>query len=235
MIDVPAVSIVLPVYQCRPALDELHRRLTATLESAGTPFEIIFVDDASPDGSGQSINALCAEDARVRVIVHEARRGQHAALVTGLAASRGEAVVTLDADLQDPPEAIPDLLRALASGYGAVYAGRRGRYEPVTRLATSWLFKHAVSIVTGMPSDAGAFIAMRRDVAQRIVQCPGDPPYVTAAAAWEGRPVASLPVLRQPRRGGATSYTAAMRLALAMRALGQALRWRLARSLRRRP
>jgi glycosyltransferase involved in cell wall biosynthesis len=231
--SVPAVSVVLPVYRCESTLTELHRRLVDVFDSLGMPFELIFIDDASPDRSVDVLQPLVSSDPRVRLIAHETRRGQHAALLTGLAASRGDAVVTMDADLQDPPEAIPNLLRALESGHGAVYAGRRGHYESRARLATSWVFKHAISIMTGMPSDAGSFIAMRSDVARRVVDCPGDPPYVTAAAAWEGRPVTSVPVVRQPRHGGATSYTAAMRLQLGMKSLGQALRWRLTRLARR--
>jgi glycosyltransferase involved in cell wall biosynthesis len=233
--EIPAVSVVLPVYRCRPMLDELHRRLVAALESIDTRFELIFVDDASPDGSNERLQALAARDPRVRLITHGIRLGQHAALLDGLASSRGQVVVTLDADLQDPPEAIPDLLRALADGYGAVYAGRRGRYESRARLATSWVFKHAISLVTGMPADAGAFIAMRRDVASRILTFPGSPPYVTAAAAWAGRPVASVPVVRGVRPGGESSFTAGMRMEMGAKALAQAVRWRLTRVPRQDP
>jgi polyisoprenyl-phosphate glycosyltransferase len=225
--DVPAVSVVLPVYLCRPMLDELHRRLVAALETSGDPFEIIFVDDASPDGSVELLQALAARDSRVRVLTLNIRSGQHAALLAGLAASLGQTVVTLDADLQDPPEAIPALLRALAGGYGAAYAGRRGRYESRGRLVTSWVFKHMISLITGMPADAGAFIAMRRVVVNRVVAAPGHPPYVTAAAAWAGRPVVCVPVARAVRPGGRSSYTAGMRLGLAAKALAQAVRWRL--------
>jgi glycosyltransferase involved in cell wall biosynthesis len=230
--DAPAVSVVLPVYRCRPMLDELHRRLAAVLDGLDTRFEIIFVDDASPDGSYELLQALASRDTRVRVSAHGVRSGQHAALLTGLAASRGQIVVTMDADLQDPPEAIPGLLRTLAEGYAAVYAGRRGRYESRTRLATSWLFKHAISLVTGMPADGGSFIAMRREVADRVPACAGRPPYVTAAVAWAGRPVVSVPVIRGVRREGRSSFTARMRLSMAARAIAHAVRWRLGRMAR---
>jgi glycosyltransferase involved in cell wall biosynthesis len=225
----PAVSVVLPVYGCRPALDELHRRLVAAHETLGTTYEIIFVDDASPDGAADHLRTLAGRDSRVRLVAHRRRRGQHAALVSGMSASRGEVVVTLDADLQDPPEAIPDLLRALSSGRNVVYAARRGVYESRARLITSWVFKRAMFILTAMPPDAGSYIAMRRGVADRVVACPGNPPYVTAAAAWAGGPVASVPVRRGARQGGTSSYTPGMRLGLAARALAQAVRWRLAR------
>jgi glycosyltransferase involved in cell wall biosynthesis len=232
MSEQPAVSVVLPVYGCRPALDELHRRLVAALDPLATPYEIIFVDDASPDGAAGHLRTLAGRDSRVRLVAHPRRLGQHAALLRGLSESRGQVVVTLDADLQDPPEAIPDLLRTLLSGYNVVYAGRRGVYESRARLITSWIFKRAMSMLTGMPSDAGSYIAMRRDVADRVVACPGNPPYVTAAASWAGRPVASVPVRRGARRDGTSSYTPGMRFGLAARALAQAVRWRLARVTR---
>jgi glycosyltransferase involved in cell wall biosynthesis len=228
----PAVSVVLPVYLCRPLLDQLYQRLVAALEALGSGFELVFVDDASPDGSIECLQAIAARDGRVCIIAHGTRRGQHAALLSGIVQSRGQAVVTMDADLQDPPEAIPALLRALTAGYGVVYAGRRGRYESRVRLATSWVFKHAMSLITGMPANGGSFMAMRRDVADRIVACPGNPPYVTAAAAWAGRPVASVPVVRAARPGGGSSYSAIARLKVALRALAQAIRWRLQRTPR---
>jgi glycosyltransferase involved in cell wall biosynthesis len=225
--DAPAVSVVLPVYRNQTTLDELHRRLVATMEASGRPFEILFVNDACPDGSIDVLRALAGRDPRVRVVALEVRAGQHAALRTGLAHSYGRVVVTLDADLQDPPEAIPVLLAALDAGYGAVYAGRRGRYEHPRRLASSWVFKHALSLVAGMPADAGAFIAMRRDVADRVVALPDRTPFITAAVAFAGRPVASVPVVRAPRPDGHSSYTAGMRLWTAVTALAQAIRWRL--------
>ena len=123
----------------------------------GGCFELLFVNDNCPDGSLDGAAALAGRDARVRVIALDVRGGQMAALRAGIAAARGRTVVTMDADLQDPPEAIPRLLAALDDGgFGAVYAGRRGRYESSRRLVSSWVFKHAISLVTGMPADAGS-------------------------------------------------------------------------------
>ncbi len=226
------VSVVLPVYRNQATLEELHGRLVTTLEASGRPFEILFVNDACPDGSLDVLRALAGRDPRVRVVALEMRAGQHAALRTGLAHSRGHVVVTMDADPQDPPEAIPALLAALESGYGAVYAGRRGRYESRWRLASSWVFKHALSLVAGMPADAGAFIAMRRVVADRVVALPGRAPFITAAVAFAGRPVASVPVVRASRPDGQSSYTAGMRFRTAATALAQAIGWRLSGAAR---
>jgi glycosyltransferase involved in cell wall biosynthesis len=228
----PAVSVVLPVYRNGPTLPELHRRLVATLIGPLQAFEIIYVNDHSPDGSLKVLHALAAEDGRVRVIALDARGGQHAALAAGLRAATGQAVITMDADLQDPPEAIPRLVAMLGQGYGAVYAGRRGRYESWGRLATSRVFKRAMSLIAGMPDDAGAFIAMRRDVAHQAAALPGRAPYVPAAVALAGRPVASIPIVRESRDEVASSYTSGLRVRTAARAIVQALRWRIARVAR---
>jgi glycosyltransferase involved in cell wall biosynthesis len=220
------VSVVLPVYRNGPTLPELHRRLIAALGGPLQPFEILCVNDRSPDGSLEVLQALSAEDGRIRVITLDAHCGQHAALAAGLRAAAGQAVITMDADLQDPPEAIPRLVTTLGQGYGAVFAGRRGRYESWGRLATSRAFKRAMSLIVGMPDDAGAFIAMRCDVAHRAAALPGRVPYIPAAVALVGRPVVSIPVVRSRCDEVGSSYTGGLRAQTAARAIVQALRWR---------
>jgi glycosyltransferase involved in cell wall biosynthesis len=227
----PALSVVLPVYRTRGELPELHRRLREAVGGLGA-VEVIFVNDACPDGSLEVLRHIERADPDVRVLALDQRRGQHEAICEGLAVARGHVVVIMDADLQDPPEAIPALVAKLGDGFGAVYAGRRGRYESRGRLATSWLFKHTVGGITGMPPDAGAFIAMSRAVAARAAALRGTRPYLTAAIALIGRPVTSIPVAREARRTGRSAYTPAMRAGVAARAILQALRWRASSSLR---
>jgi glycosyltransferase involved in cell wall biosynthesis len=226
----PETSVVLPVYRNRQSLDALYTRLVAVLGLNRGTFEIVFVNDCCPDGSLAVLRRLAGRDARVRVVALEERSGQLRALRAGLAAVTGRTVVTMDADLQDLPEAIPQLLAALAGGYAAAYAGRRGRYESSRRLASSWLFKHAMALVTGMPSDAGSFIAMRRDIADRVLAFPDRAPYLAGAVAWavrgsRGQRHTSIPVVRDARPDGCSSYTAGMRLGMGARAL----RWRICR------
>jgi glycosyltransferase involved in cell wall biosynthesis len=231
MIATPEVSVVLPVYRNRLELPELHRRLRQASAMLG-PTELIFVIDACPDGSLDALREIERDDPDVRLLVLKHRRGQHEALCAGLAIARAEIVLTMDADLQDPPEAIPAIVAKLREGFGAVYAGRRGRYESGGRLATSWLFKHALSALTGMPVDAGAFIAMRRDVAARVASLRGSRPYVPAVIAAIGRPVAVVPVVRERRPHGPSAYTPATRAGLAARAIVQVLRWRASSAFR---
>ncbi len=110
------------------------------------------------------LSAWQQRDPRVRLLSHAANRGQHQAVMTGLAAAQGEWSVIMDADLQDPPEALPALLNKGRVGYGAVFAGRRGRYESAGRLLTSRLIKWTMRQLTGLPSDAGIFVAINREL-----------------------------------------------------------------------
>lgn len=224
----PAVSVVLPVFRNREHLGELHRRLRAAV-SPLEPVELVFVNDACPDGSIENLRQLAAADPHVRVIALERRRGQQGALRAGLVEARGRVIVTMDADLQDPPEAIPVLVAKLSEGYGAVYAGRRGRYESAGRMMSSWIFKHLMARLTGMPPDAGAFVAMTRDVVHSLLRDDGRP-YLTAAISQVGHPVVSIPVERAVRPAGRSAFSSAMRLQLGLRALAHAVSSRLIRS-----
>src|SRR5215217_6142157 len=127
---VPRVSVVVPVYRNADTLRELKGRLERALGQDLQPRELIFVNDACDAGSGEVLSDLAGSDGSVTVVDHPANLGQHAAVLTGLERSRGEWTVVLDADLQDPPEAIPRLLAAATPGTEAVFAGRRGEYEP---------------------------------------------------------------------------------------------------------
>lgn len=227
----PDVSVVLPVYRTRDELPELHRRLRAATRGLGA-VELIFVNDACPDGSLEVLHAIAERDADTSIVNLPERQGQHEALCAGLALARGATVVIMDADLQDPPEAIPVLVARLQLGFGAVYAARQGRYESAVRMMSSRLFKQLVGAVTGMPSDAGAFIAMSHTVAARTAALRGTQPYLTAAIALLGRPVSTVPIARAPRASGASAYTPAMRVRLGLRALVQSIRWRVSGAFR---
>ena len=150
------ISVVLPVYRNAEALAALYARLIRVLEAETARFELIFVDDACPAGSGAVLDELVRQDARVRIIRHDRNQGQRLAVWHGLEAARGGVVIAMDADLQDPPEAIPLLLVELCStGAGAVFAGRRGAYQGRVRMATSRLYRSVLQALTGIPGDAG--------------------------------------------------------------------------------
>lgn len=216
----PDVTVVIPVFKNKSSLLELHRRLTTVLDESGD-YEILFVDDACPEGSLEVLRDLAHRDRRVAVIVLENNAGQNRALMMGLAHCQGEVVVTLDADLQDPPEAIPSLLRALGGKAAAVFAGRRGRYESPGRLLSSRAFKWVLHLLSRkrLPSDAGLFLAMKRKVVERLLTFECRDPYLVGLIARTGFPLASYPVVRSPAPGGTSSYTGRMRWCLTWLAL----------------
>jgi glycosyltransferase involved in cell wall biosynthesis len=215
----PEISIVLPVYRNGPVLPELQQQLTAVLEGQAVPYEILYVDDACPEDSLAVLRHLAAADERVAVLALARNVGQNRALLIGLAYARGQAVVLMDADLQDPPAAIPQLLERLQQGPAAVFAGRRGPYESRGRLATSRLIKGLLHLLTlgRLPADAGLFVAMRREMVEWLLAYNLPEPYLLGLMARSGLPLVSLPVERAP--ASRSSYTVEMRLRLALRAL----------------
>jgi len=216
------VSVVAPVHGNAAELPELHRRVVGALD--GRLRELLLVDDASPDDSSDVMERISAADRRVRVIGLAERSGQHEAVLQGLRLTTGSWVVVMDADLQDPPEAIPLLLRRAVEGVDVVFAGRRGSYESRIRLATSRLYKHLQALATGVPRDAGMFFAASRSAVERLLEMRGPPPFVVAMIGRAGLETASVPV-RRSAAGGGSAYSATGRLRSAMRGLRWA-RWR---------
>lgn len=213
------VSVVLPIYRNRATLEELHRRLSTALTAASVSYELIFVDDACPEDSGRAIEDLAVRDPRVRGL-HLARNvGQHRAAWLGLSAARGEWSIVMDADLQDAPESIPALLAAAPSGVDAILAARRGRYEGPVRLFTSRVFKILRERLTGIPRDAGMFLALRRPLVQSILRHDVPRPFLTTMVGLSGRRFITVPVERVRRPRGRSAYSSVERLATAVREL----------------
>ncbi|HEU0103280.1 MAG TPA: glycosyltransferase [Mycobacteriales bacterium] len=218
------LAVVVPVHGNEATLEPLVTGLEGAL--AGRDWRVRLVVDASPDGSADVAARLQGRDARVRVTVLTVNVGQHAALVRGLEDEPdADAWVCMDADLQDPPDALPALLERLASGgVDAVFAGRRGAYESVGRRLTGALHRRALALLTGLPPDAGAFLALGPR-ARGTVLAAGAPSVVVALAGGRLR-VASLPVVRQERAVGASAWTSRARLAQSARTLAWAVRHR---------
>lgn len=200
----PAVSVIVPVYGNAPTLRELAARIASVL----TDHELLFVNDASPDDSAEVLATLEA-----RVVTHERNRGQNAAVLTGFAHARGDTLVVLDADLQDPPEAIPELLRRKAeSGAAIAFASRVGDYASGGRMFTSRLYKRILSRLASVPQGAGLFVALDRDVALRVAAMAPLPSIVAALGLVRAKTIA-VPVARAMRDGSAYSGFARLRLA----------------------
>ena len=226
----PAISVVVPVFGNAETLAELLARVARVLERMSQTFEVVFVDDASPDRSFEVLAELAATDERVVVVRLATNIGQHAAVLEGLRVAKGRSVVVMDADLQDRPESIPDLMAPV--GYAAVFAGRRGRYESRSRLLTSRAFKVLLGRLAGVPSDAGLFVLLTREATDRLLRMPGRDPYVVAMIGCSGLRVTSVPIERAPRPIGRSAYPFRGRVRAAWRALRWTIAWRIGWSRR---
>jgi len=229
----PDVSVVIPLYRTAEAVPELGRRLACALDDAGLTFELLLVDDACPAGSAGAAAALSVADSRAHVVSLARNVGQHAAALAGLARAHGDWSVVMDGDLQDPPEAVPELLRAgRVAGVPVVFAGRRGRYESRTRLLTSRLYKRTLSRLAGVPPDAGIFVALERPVVEKLLTMrTRRRPSLVAMIGCAGFPMRSLPVERAQRPEGESSYSPWGRLRLGWRAVAWVVAWKLGRRL----
>lgn len=205
--EAPEVSIVAPVYRNRESLEELYRRLQGVLDGRSYTFEVLFVDDACPEDSTEALRELARSDNRLFVLKLDQNIGQQRAVLEGLKLVRGKWVVVIDADLQDPPEVIPDLLERLREGPAVVFAARRGRYESTARLLTSRLFKWLLRLLCGVPRGAGLFLAMKREVCERLLEFTLPHPHIVAMIGLAGFPLGSVPVVRERRAVGRSAYT----------------------------
>ena len=198
----PSISVIIPVYRNRETISSLASRVDAVLEDSSRSHEIIFVDDASPDDSWAVIRELAAASPHVRGLRHTRNLSQHDAVLTGLAHASGDVSVTMDADLQDPPEAIPSLLDVLCcSGADVVFAGRIGNYQSWYRMITSRLYRALLlGWLTRLPSDAGMFFAIRRSALARVLALrpPGQASVIGMIAAAQLRSGQRSAVRDQP-------------------------------------
>jgi glycosyltransferase involved in cell wall biosynthesis len=225
---VTTVAVIVPVYGNAATLSPLAERLASAL--TGRTWRLRLVIDASPDDSLAVAGALAAADPRIAVTGLTVNGGQHAALARGLAAEADAgAWVCMDADLQDPPEAVPLLLDRLAAGdVGAVFAGRRGRYESRARRLTGTVHRRLAARLTGLPPDAGAFFAMDARVRTAVLTAVTDDaaPSVVLGVAGARVPLASVPVTREVRPVGRSAWTGRARLRQSARSLAWALQSR---------
>jgi undecaprenyl-phosphate 4-deoxy-4-formamido-L-arabinose transferase len=204
----PDVSVVVPLFNEEATVDELVARITRTLAARGMRFEIVLVNDGSADRTGERLAALAAAEPLVRVCTLSRNFGQAAALCCGIFEAHGAVVVTMDGDLQNPPEEIPRLLDALAPGVDVVTASRSVRHESAWRWLGSRAVHRIARLLVGIDirDFGGQFKAYRREVvdATRTAWAPGKPFF--ALAAWLGFRVVEVPVRHEPRRTGRSRY-----------------------------
>jgi len=205
----PYISVVIPVYNEEDNLPELVRRLLHTLTGMGRSFEIVFVDDGSQDRSWEILTELHQQHPdHLRAIRFNRNFGQHRAIFAGFQAARGQVMVTLDADLQNPPEEIPRLIAKLEEGYDAVGGWRENRHDSMFRRLTSRSMNRLMSWVTGVRlHDYGCMLrAYRREIVDSINQCHESASFIPALANSFAQRIAEIPVSHAQRQGGKSKY-----------------------------
>lgn len=204
------LSVVIPCHDESAVIDATHARLTAVLPLTGMEHEIIYVDDGSHDDTLEKLEGLAARDARVRVIVLSRNFGQQAAMSAGLAAASGSAVVITDADLQDPPEVIPEMVDRWRDGVDVAYGRRRSRDgETRFKLLTASLFHRlfAAAVPYPMPVDTGDFKLVDRAVVDAVNALPERRRYLRSLVPWAGFRHEPVWYDRHPRAAGVTKYS----------------------------
>lgn len=220
--EAPRLSWVLPLFRTADQLHELIRRIHATSNALIDSYEIILVDDACPEGTGAIAETIAMTDTRVKVLRLDSNHGQDAALREGLQLSRGEWTLILDADLQDPPEAIHQVWPLRNSGADAIFVERTGAYSSAGRRLTSRMYRFAVARISRLPRGACLFVLLARSLVDRINAAGVDKQAsLLALIAAAGTRFSSVPVVRSPRAVGVSGYSSFARCTKAARSLWQ--------------
>lgn len=199
----PELSIVVTLFQERPTLEELHGRLTAALSAFGRSYEVIYVDDGSTDGTFDTLERIHEADPRVRAVRLKRNAGQHPAMHAGLSRARGAIVVTMDGDLQNPPEDVPRLVQAVEAGHDVASGRRTARHDSWGRTLPSRLINGMLRRFTGAEiADFGcAFNAYRRDAVEPMLGAIGRQKFTKALVLSGGASVVEVDVGHAPREG----------------------------------
>ena len=214
----PQISVVLPVFNEREILHELHKRLGAVLAGMTATYEIVLVNDGSSDGSWDRILEIATVDRHVKAISLSRNFGHQIAITAGLDAASGEAVVVMDADLQDPPEVIPLMYAKFLEGFDVAYGQRRHREgETWLKKATAKLFYRLVRRLTSLdiPADTGDFRLMSRRVVDDLTRFQERHRFIRGLVTWVGYNQTAVLYDRDRRFGGSTKFSIAKMTAFA--------------------
>lgn len=195
------VSIIIPFLNEREVLPLCHARLRQVLDALGEPWEIVFVDDGSQDGSAEYLAGLMAREPGLKLVRLSRNFGKEAAMTAGLEHATGAAVILLDADLQDPPELIPDMVRAWREGADVVCMRRRSRAgESWLKRASAYAYYRLLSRLSraAIPPDTGDFRLMSRRAVDALLRLPERCRYMKGLYAWIGMPTRVIDYDRAP-------------------------------------
>ncbi len=205
----PVISVVLPVFNEARILPTLYTRLSGVLQALGEPYEILFVNDGSRDGSLDALKNLNATDPAIKVVSLSRNFGHQTAITCGLDHASGDAVILMDADLQDPPEVIPQLIEKWRDGYDVVYAVREKRQgEGLFKRGSAALFYRLLRRLTQVeiPLDTGDFRLLSRRAATALQSTRERSRFVRGLVSWIGYRQTGVTFTREERSVGETKY-----------------------------
>ena len=205
----PFVSVVVPVYGCAGCLEKLCARLHDTLRGLASRYEVILVDDRSPDSSWATITELARTLPFVRGVRLSRNYGQHLAITAGLEAARGDLVAVMDCDLQDPPELLPALYAKLREGYDFVLARRISRSHSWIRVRAARVYFKLLGVLTGHPIDGsyGSYCLLTRKVADAFLRFTERERHLLLILRWVGFTAGSIDYQHADRAAGESSYS----------------------------
>jgi glycosyltransferase involved in cell wall biosynthesis len=205
----PRLSVIVLVYNELDSITPLHDELTGVLEGLDMPYEILYVDDGSRDGSTDKMRQLALDDPHVRVVSFRRNFGQTAAVQAGIDNSRGEILVFMDGDMQNDPHDIPRLLDKIDEGYDVVSGWRKNREDEATRVLPSKIANWIIARVTGIPlNDFGCTLkAYRREVINDVKLYGEMHRFIPVYASWVGARITELQVNHRKRAFGRSKYS----------------------------
>jgi glycosyltransferase involved in cell wall biosynthesis len=206
----PRISVVIPLFNEAESIPELYRELTDVLSGMGTDYELLWIDDGSRDASLSILREHARQDPHVRVISFRRNFGKSAGLATGFRAARGEFVITMDADLQDDPAEIPQLLAKLNEGYDLVSGWKKKRHDPISKTLPSKFFNRVTGSLSGIRlHDFNCGLkAYRRDVVKDLPVYGELHRFLPVLAFKQGYRITEIPVHHRPRVHGKTKFGA---------------------------
>jgi polyisoprenyl-phosphate glycosyltransferase len=212
-------SVVVPIFNEQAVITAFHSRLTAVLSQLGNAWEIIYVDDGSHDQTGLITRQLCHQDARVKLLSLSRNFGHQTAITAGMDHASGNAVIIIDADLQDPPEVISEMVKQWENGFDVVYGRRTGRHgESWIKKGTARLYYRLLRRLTDVeiPVDVGDFRLIDARVCAALATLPEHNRYVRGLISWLGFRQTFVDYVRAPRYAGKTKYPFQKMLKLAI-------------------
>lgn len=205
----PTLSIVIPLYNEELVINEMYNRIVRLIDRNRINCEIILVNDGSIDGTLAFAKGICNHDKRFKLISFSRNFGHQIAITAGLDKTVGKAVVIIDADLQDPPELIPDMVNKWQEGYHVVYGARRRREgEGLLKRITASIFYRTLRLMTNVniPVDVGDFRLMDRKVVDQLLSMRERSRFVRGMVSWVGFKQCNIEYVRERRFAGETKY-----------------------------